>query len=74
MNLENFTLENLSKHCGYCSHSCQSSKILPSKLFVIARPSAKFLLLENFQIYGISVSCFIITVTGLAAMASYNCM
>ena len=37
-----------SKHCGCGSRSCQSSKILPSKFFMIYRPSAKFLLLNNF--------------------------
>ena len=35
-------LENLSKHCGYGSRSCQSSKILPSKLFMIGHHPRNF--------------------------------
>ena len=40
MNLNSFTciFENLSGHCGCGSCSCQSSKIVPSKIFMVGHP------------------------------------
>ena len=49
MNLENFTFENVTRHCGYGSRSCQSSKTLPSKFFIISH-------LQNFYSLKISIA------------------
>ena len=61
MNLENFTLENLSKQCRYGSRSRWSSKILPSKFFMIGHP-------RNF--YSSKISSYtVLTVTPMTSTA-----